>query len=205
MEQGTQIKDRMLQFIKWKGITAGWLEKQARLGNGYLRNSSGGFTAVKLAEIVAVCPELNLNWLVTGKGPMTHNNNKNMSTLIGANIQQNQNGNDNLAIGRIGEIVYDPAKKSFFDTIDSLIKLKDIDLDKVPIKFRGLVKEIKENFDYIEQLNEEVNQLNLELRELDKRREAEVAEERAKHDKTNEQLIDAKNQLIGFLLADRKQ
>lgn len=203
MEQGTQIKDRMLQFIKWKGITAGWLEKQARLGNGYLRNSSGGFTAVKLAEIVAVCPELNLNWLVTGIGPMTHNNN--MTTLLGDNIQQNQTGNDNVAIGRIGEIVYDPAKKSFFDTIDSLVKLKDIDLEKVPVKFRGLVKEIKENFDYIGQLNEEVNQLTLELRELEKRKEAELAEERAKHDKTNEQLIDAKNQLIGFLLAERKQ
>lgn len=203
MEQGTQIKDRMLQFIKWKGITAGWLEKQARLGNGYLRNSSGGFTAVKLAEIVAVCPELNLNWLVTGIGPMTHKNN--MTTLIGDNIQQNQTGNDNVAIGKIGEIVYDPAKKSFFDTIDSLIKLKDIDLEKVPVKFRGLVKEIKENFDYIGQLNEEVNQLTLELRELEKRKEAELAEERARHDKTNEQLIDAKNQLIGILLAERKQ
>ena len=203
MEQGTQIKDRMLQFIKWKGITAGWLEKQARLGNGYLRNSSGGFTAVKLAEIVAVCPELNLNWLVTGIGSMTHNNN--MTTLLGDNIQQNQTGNDNVAIGKIGEIVYDPAKKSFFDTIDSLVKLKDIDLEKVPVKFRGLVKEIKENFDYIGQLNEEVNHLTLELRDLEKRKEAELAEERAKHDKTNEQLIDAKNQLIGFLLAERKQ
>lgn len=202
MVAGKEIKERMLQFINWKGITPGWLEKQARLGNGYLRNSSGGFTAVKLAEIVAICPELNLNWLVTGVGTMTLNN---MNIHSGDNIQQNQTGNDNLAIGKIGEVVYDPTKKSFFDTVDSLVKLKDVDIEKVPYKYRGLVLEIKETYDLLETKNDEIKGLNAKLQEVRDNCQAELAEERTKAEKINAQLIEAKNQLINLLLAERKQ
>lgn len=64
------IKNRITQFIKHKGITNAEFERNTTLANGYLTKFKGSIGSDKLKSIVTYYPELNLEWLITGNGSM---------------------------------------------------------------------------------------------------------------------------------------
>lgn len=64
------VKERLIAFIRNRGLSQKQFEKQIGLSNGYVGNISKGLGAGKLAEISRHFPELNTEWLLTGNGTM---------------------------------------------------------------------------------------------------------------------------------------
>lgn len=68
MEQ--TVKQRLITFIKYKGLSQGKFEKAVGLSNGFVNNISKGIGAEKMQRILSVYPELNSAWLLSGEGEM---------------------------------------------------------------------------------------------------------------------------------------
>lgn len=64
------VKDRLVAFIKHKGISQSRFEKSVGLSNGFVNNISKGIGADKLQRILCVYPDLNSDWLLNGVGDM---------------------------------------------------------------------------------------------------------------------------------------
>lgn len=64
------VKQRLIEFIKQKGLSQSRFEKAVGLSNGYVNNISKGIGADKLQRITEKFPCLNAGWLLTGKGEM---------------------------------------------------------------------------------------------------------------------------------------
>lgn len=60
-------KERLKQFVSFKGTTIQGLEKMIGKSNGYLNNVKSLSSAV-IGDIVRVYPDLNADWLITGEG-----------------------------------------------------------------------------------------------------------------------------------------
>lgn len=66
------VKDRLLEFIKYKGISQRLLEQQCGLSNGFVDKVGEGTRKSSLDKISAKYPELNILWLRTGYGEMLY-------------------------------------------------------------------------------------------------------------------------------------
>ena len=78
------LKERLTQFIKYKGISRLAFEKACGLSNAYTRNIRDNMGREKLDQILNAFPEINKTWLITGEGEM----------LNCDNDQYNNEGND---------------------------------------------------------------------------------------------------------------
>lgn len=67
---GIKVKERLLSFVKYNGMSNLAFEKACGLSNGYLRNFKGNLGNDKLASILAAFPDLNKDWLLYGEGSM---------------------------------------------------------------------------------------------------------------------------------------
>lgn len=67
---GATIKERTLEFIKYKGISVKEFEIRCGLSNGYVSSMRKGFGAEKLSNVLSAFPELNRDWLLYGEGEM---------------------------------------------------------------------------------------------------------------------------------------
>ena len=70
MTENQTAKDRLIQFIKTKGIGQGKFEKACGLSNGWVNNVKATIKDDKLQKIARQYPELNTVWLLTGEGEM---------------------------------------------------------------------------------------------------------------------------------------
>lgn len=64
------VKDRIKEFAKIKKINVSAFEKSIDASNGYVNSISKSFGLDKILKILEVYPEINLNWLLAGIGPM---------------------------------------------------------------------------------------------------------------------------------------
>lgn len=64
------VKERLIEFIKYKGLSLSKFEKYVGLSNGYVYNISKGIGSDKLQRILAKFPELNQDWIISGEGEM---------------------------------------------------------------------------------------------------------------------------------------
>lgn len=62
--------DRLFKFMEHKGLSQNQFEITCGLPHSDIRSRKQGPTASYVAKIITKFPELNLNWLVSGKGPM---------------------------------------------------------------------------------------------------------------------------------------
>ncbi len=69
MKKISTYKKRLLLFIDYKGITKNKFYTETGVSNGVLDKKSG-LSLETVEKIISVYPELNLDWLVTGKGFM---------------------------------------------------------------------------------------------------------------------------------------
>lgn len=67
---GTTIKERTIEFIKYKKISVKEFETRCGLSNGYVSSMRKGFGAEKLGNVLSVFPELNRDWLLYNEGEM---------------------------------------------------------------------------------------------------------------------------------------
>lgn len=73
MKEISPIKDRLMQFIKYKGITVQAFERLCGLSNGYVAAIRKGIGSEKLENILTQFPELNRAWLLGRCSEMLRN------------------------------------------------------------------------------------------------------------------------------------
>lgn len=64
------INKRLFQYIESAGMTARDFERKCGLSNGSATKIAGNSRKSTFDRIKASCPELNIDWLLTGKGEM---------------------------------------------------------------------------------------------------------------------------------------
>ena len=86
------IKDRTIEFVRYKGITMKAFELRCGLSSGYVTSMRKGFGSDKLNNVLTAFPELNRDWLLYGEGQMLKSSI--VQTSSGDN-SPNINGNGN--------------------------------------------------------------------------------------------------------------
>jgi hypothetical protein len=66
----TTVKQRLIEFIKFLGLSQRRFEESVGFSNGYVNNISKSIGAAKLQQIRDVYPNLNDSWLIDGRGNM---------------------------------------------------------------------------------------------------------------------------------------
>lgn len=74
-------KERLKEFVSKQGLGQNAFEKRVCIAIGYLASKSVSVTSDTIEKTIAVFPNLNLDWLLTGKGEML----KNSGAMIGSN------------------------------------------------------------------------------------------------------------------------
>lgn len=74
------VKQRLIDFIKFKNLSQAKFEKAIGVSNGFVNNISKGIGADKLQRILNTYPELNSTWLLTGNGEMLKQDNSSKSS-----------------------------------------------------------------------------------------------------------------------------
>ena len=64
------IIERIKKFIDYKAITVNKFEVNSGIARGYIAKLKGSVGSDKLNGIMIAYPELNIDWLITGKGDM---------------------------------------------------------------------------------------------------------------------------------------
>lgn len=64
------VKQRIMLFIQMKGIKVGTFERMCGLSNAYLKSVNNSPSLSKIDKICETFPELNKDWLITGRGEM---------------------------------------------------------------------------------------------------------------------------------------
>lgn len=72
VDDGLTVGERMDIFIKSKGLGRYQFEMKCGLSQGYIANIRNSPHPDKLKRIVNVYPELNIEWLIIGRGEMEH-------------------------------------------------------------------------------------------------------------------------------------
>ena len=65
------IKDRLLSFIQSQNMSVAKFERITGLSNGYVSSIKKSISVDKLENILSAFPNLNKEWVVSGKGYMT--------------------------------------------------------------------------------------------------------------------------------------
>lgn len=63
------IKERFIKYLKAKSVGQTAFEESSGLSRGAISQKSG-FSANSIGKIAFACPDLDLDWLITGKGSM---------------------------------------------------------------------------------------------------------------------------------------
>lgn len=66
----SEVSDRLASFLKYKGKGQTAFEQEAGLSRGYVQKASDNMGYKIKSKISEYCPELNMDWLLTGKGDM---------------------------------------------------------------------------------------------------------------------------------------
>lgn len=81
---GTSVKERLLSFIVFKGISKNKFETLCGLSKRYVSNISQSISPDVCKKISITFPELNMGWVMTGDGEMLHQSRpKDSITLTG--------------------------------------------------------------------------------------------------------------------------
>ena len=84
------IKDRIIKFIRYRGLRVKQFENICGLSNGYINSMRKGFGREKLENVLSMFPELNRDWIVYGEGEMLKPNTQSRTIISGTgNINNN--------------------------------------------------------------------------------------------------------------------
>jgi regulator of replication initiation timing len=67
--KNTTTKSRLIDFLAFKNVKKSNFYKTTRLGNGFL-DKNNNINSDKIEIIASFYPELNIEWLITGRGQM---------------------------------------------------------------------------------------------------------------------------------------
>lgn len=93
------VKDRLAQFLNYKGIKPKPFEKEVGLSNGYIGNLRDPQLS-KMEKIIDYFPDLNPMWLLLGEGTMIKTATQTQAPAITNNSHNHVEG-DNNKVGNI--------------------------------------------------------------------------------------------------------
>lgn len=64
------VKSRLVEFLEYKGLDKSVFERMCGLANGFVDKTNSRMRKSSLNSISATFPELNTDWLMSGKGEM---------------------------------------------------------------------------------------------------------------------------------------
>ena len=64
------VKQRLIEFLKYKKLSQAKFEKRINAGNGFVNNIQRSIGAEKLQSIITEFPDINTEWLLYGRGNM---------------------------------------------------------------------------------------------------------------------------------------
>lgn len=68
------VKQRLVEFIKYVGVSQSAFERMCGMSNGYVNNLKNTMGVTKLQSVLSAFPALNGEWLLYGKGEMLNSN-----------------------------------------------------------------------------------------------------------------------------------
>lgn len=86
------VKQRLMDFIQYKGLSQGKFERMCNMSNGYLNNLKKTIGSEKLQNVCRAFPDLNIEWLLYNEGEMLKTDNHSVQ-------QTNTYGNNNYVVG----------------------------------------------------------------------------------------------------------
>jgi hypothetical protein len=131
------ITKRIIEILKNKGITKYKFCKDLGLSNGFL-DKPREIATNTYANILEYFPDINPEWLLTGKGEMLNSSHLHP-------ITQSISGNNNQMAGH--DINTEKTDRQFFDDKDKLLHEKDERLrekDEYIQELKEIIKELKE-------------------------------------------------------------
>ena len=72
----SDIKIRFKDLLSYLKMGQGQFEEKCRLSNGTINNIKKSVTSVNIERIMNVFPEVNIEWLISGKGKMIKEKNE---------------------------------------------------------------------------------------------------------------------------------
>ncbi|MDP3444836.1 MAG: hypothetical protein Q8T08_18410 [Ignavibacteria bacterium] len=106
------VRQRVLEYLDYKSLSRYKFYKMTGLSNGFL-DKEGSMTTDKCMKIVDEFPDLNIDWLITGKGSMIREH----------------------SAGEVTEHAFEPVKEGNDRTIEVLVdKLVELTSENVLLK-----------------------------------------------------------------------
>lgn len=114
------IKERTIQFVKYKGLKMKEFEELCKLSSGYVTSMRKGYGQEKLNNVLTVFPELNREWLLYGEGSML---NEDLSCT--SSLKKKEEKSDTRP-----RIPYDAAAGTLTETIEGVTEYQ---CEEVPV------------------------------------------------------------------------
>lgn len=114
------IKERTIQFVKYKGLKMKEFEELCKLSSGYVTSMRKGYGQEKLNNVLTVFPELNREWLLYGEGSML---NEDLSCT--SSLKKKEEKSDTRP-----RIPYDAAAGTLTETIEGVTEYQ---YEEVPV------------------------------------------------------------------------
>lgn len=92
------VKDRIITYIKYTGISQKKFEETVGISNGYVNNVKASPSSTVLQKIFGAYPELNKDWLLTGEGPM-------LTSDLSGSVHQHSSGDNSPNVNGSGNVV----------------------------------------------------------------------------------------------------
>lgn len=78
----TTVKERLIRYISYKGLSKNKFETICGFGSRYVSNISVSISPDKIKIISLKFPDLNTGWLLTGEGEMLRENSKGVTQSV---------------------------------------------------------------------------------------------------------------------------
>lgn len=101
MELMETVKDRIITYIKYIGVSQKRFEETVGVSNGYVNNVKASPSSTVLQKIFSACPDLNKDWLLTGEGPM-------LTSDLSGSVSQHSSGDNFPNVNGTGNVVGSP-------------------------------------------------------------------------------------------------
>lgn len=115
-----KTKERLKIFVQTLGLGQNAFEAEVGIANGYLASRSQSVNSDAIEKIVVKYPNLNLDWLFTGSGPMFLDENEKAIGIKG----------EGDSVKTLPRIPYDAAAGSLTDAVDGVTELQ---CERVPV------------------------------------------------------------------------